>query len=315
MRVAVADIGTNSTRLLVADVPGPGGLPVAELVREARVTRLGDGLEASGRLDPAARERVHAVLADYVARIEAAGARRALAVMTSAVRDAADGAAFAAEVTRRHGFPARILTGDEEARATFDGATAARRGDGAGLATLLVADIGGGSTELVTGGGFHVSTQIGVVRHGERHLGADPPPAAGVLALRRDVRAEIERAVPAAVRAAVTAVVAVAGTATSLGAMELALDPYDPDAVEGLVVPRAALVRRTDALAALAEPARRAVPGLHPDRAPTIVAGLAVLIEVLDAFGLDRVEVSDRDLLWGIAAELASSPEVPANST
>jgi exopolyphosphatase/guanosine-5'-triphosphate,3'-diphosphate pyrophosphatase len=144
-----------------------------------------------------------------------------------------------------------------------------------------------------------------VVRHSERHLRTDPPPAAERAALAAAVRAAVEAAVPAPVRARVAAAVGVAGTATSCGAIDLALDPYDSARVEGHVLSRAALAGQLERLAALPLAARRAVPGLHPDRAPTIVAGIVILCEVLDAFGLDRFEVSDRDLLWGVALALA----------
>ena len=170
-------------------------------------------------------------------------------------------------------------------------------------------DIGGGSTELVRGArgriGFHASTQIGVVRHSERHLRSDPPAPAELAALCADVDAVLAAAVPAADRAVARAAIAVAGTATSCAAIDLALDPYDAARVEGHVLSRARLEAQLDRLAGLPLAARRDVPGLHPDRAPTIVAGVAVLVRVLDAFGLDAVEMSDRDILWGAALRLA----------
>jgi exopolyphosphatase / guanosine-5'-triphosphate,3'-diphosphate pyrophosphatase len=182
LRVAVVDIGTNSTRLLIAQVDG-GALE--ELDRRSAVTRLGEGVDATGRLGEAPQERVFSTLDDYASAIEQRGAERRLAVMTSAVRDAANGAAFAATVRERYGLDGRTLSGDDEARLTFLGATAARA-DGAGR-PLLVVDIGGGSTELVVGSRgaveFHVSTQAGVVRHTERHLRSDPPAAEEMEAL------------------------------------------------------------------------------------------------------------------------------------
>jgi exopolyphosphatase/guanosine-5'-triphosphate,3'-diphosphate pyrophosphatase len=153
--------------------------------------------------------------------------------------------------------------------------------------------------------GFHVSTQIGVVRHSERHLPRDPVPPGDRARLAGAVRAAVVAAVPADVRAGAAAAVAVAGTATSCAAIDLALEPYDSARVEGHVLPRGALEAILERLASLPLAERRAVPGLHPDRAPTIVAGVVILIEVLGAFGLDRVEVSDRDLLWGVALDLA----------
>ena len=228
--------------------------------------------------------------------------------MTSAVRDAANGAGFAAAVRARLGLEAHTLTGDEEAALTFAGATAARPREDP--TDLLVIDIGGGSTELVCGArgalGFHVSTQIGVVRHSERHLHSDPPTSVERAALAADVDAVLSAAVPGEVRARVQAAVAVAGTATSCAAIDMALDPYDAARVEGHALSRARLEAMLDRLAALPLAERRGVTGLHPDRAPTIVAGVVVLIRVLDAFALDGVEASDRDILWGVALRLAS---------
>ncbi|HZB77971.1 MAG TPA: Ppx/GppA family phosphatase [Solirubrobacteraceae bacterium] len=295
MRTAVVDIGTNSTRLLVADVERDGEL--RELVRESLVTRLGEGVEAGGRLRPAARERVLEVVERYASTIAEQGAERALAVMTSAVRDAADGPEFATAVTSRTGLPGAILGGDEEAELTFAGATAARSSDG-----LLVVDIGGGSTELVAAG-FHVSMQVGVVRHGERHLHGDPPTAAQLDALAADVRDALAAARPAGLD--VRELVAVAGTATSCAAIDLELEAYDTRRIEGHALDRATLRALRDRLAALPLAARRQVTGLHPDRAAVIVPGVLILLEVLDAFGLDRVRASDRDILHGVARALA----------
>ena len=304
MRLAVVDIGTNSTRLLVAEVTGG---KVEELDRRSVVTRLGEGVDATGRLGDAPRRRVLDTLGEYAESIERHECGRRLAVMTSAVRDAANGDEFAAIVRERYGLDGRTLSGDEEARLTYLGATVAR--DGGDGVPLLVVDIGGGSTELVTGVGgemdFHVSTQAGVVRHGERHLRDDPPSREDIDALARDVRATIEDAVPAEVRERVRAAVAVAGTATSVAAIDAEVEPYDPKKVEGRVVEASRLAEISARLAALPLQERRAVPGLHPDRAPTIVAGTILLTQVLEAFGVDRFEASERDILWGAALEAA----------
>jgi exopolyphosphatase/guanosine-5'-triphosphate,3'-diphosphate pyrophosphatase len=268
------------------------------------VTRLGEGVDAGGRLGDEPQRRVFEVLERYVAAIEEHGAERAVAVMTSAVRDAANGAAFARAVGERFGLDARTLTGGEEARLTYLGATVAR----ADPEPLLVIDIGGGSTELVIGVRgevrFHVSTQIGVVRHSERHLASDPPTAEELGALTRAVERELAEAVPARQRAQVAAAVAVAGTATQSAGIDIGVQGMD---VEGHTLSSERLGAILERLAKLPLAERREVPGLDPDRAPTIVAGVVVLTRALAAFGLDQVEVSERDILWGAALETGRS--------
>jgi exopolyphosphatase / guanosine-5'-triphosphate,3'-diphosphate pyrophosphatase len=304
-RVAVVDIGTNSTRLLVAEVDD-GSL--TELQRESIVTRLGEGVDATGRLGEEPQARVFAALDRYAEAIDRHGATTRVVVMTSAVRDAANGAEFAATVTERYGLQGRTLSGDDEARLSYLGATAARDPDDP--SALLVIDIGGGSTEMIVGARgaveFHVSTQVGVVRHTERHLHSDPPTAAELAALAADARAALEAAVPAAIRERPAAAVAVAGTATSCASIDLELDPYDPARVEGHTITRARLEELRDRLAALPLAERRGVTGLDPNRAPTIVAGTVILLEVLGAFDLDAFEASERDILWGVALDSTS---------
>ena len=304
-RVAVVDIGTNSTRLLVAEVDD-GSL--TELQRESIVTRLGEGVDATGRLGEEPQARVFAALDRYAEAIDRHGATTRVVVMTSAVRDAANGAEFAATVTERYGLQGRTLSGDDEARLSYLGATAARDPDDP--SALLVIDIGGGSTEMIVGARgaveFHVSTQVGVVRHTERHLHSDPPTAAELAALAADARAALEAAVPAEIRERPAAAVAVAGTATSCASIDLELDPYDPARVEGHTITRARLEELRDRLAALPLAERRGVTGLDPNRAPTIVAGTVILLEVLGAFDLDAFEASERDILWGVALDSTS---------
>jgi exopolyphosphatase/guanosine-5'-triphosphate,3'-diphosphate pyrophosphatase len=289
-RVAAVDIGTNSTRLLIADGD-------RERARESIVTRLGEGVDRSGRLGDAPQRRVLDVLTRFREQI---GDARAAAVMTSAVRDADNGAEFAQRVRAALGFEARTLSGDEEAELTFAGATAHRSGD----AALLVIDIGGGSTELVVGRASdvtaHASTQIGVVRHSERHLHSDPPTPAELDALRRDARAELHAARVEPVETAI----AVAGTPTQCAAIDLGLERHDPQRIEGHVLTRATLERLLERLAALPLEERRRTRGLDPARASVIVAGVTILLEVLDHFDLDRVEASERDILWGLALSI-----------
>ncbi|MGI8559758.1 MAG: Ppx/GppA phosphatase family protein [Solirubrobacteraceae bacterium] len=308
MRVAILDIGSNSTRVYVADVS-----PLQEITdvyRRSRVTRLADGLERSGRLNPASIDRVLATLDDFTSAIAEHGAEQTLAVLTSAVRDASNGAQLPALIAERYGVNARTLSGEEEARLTFRGAQSGRvPGD---QTPTLVIDIGGGSTELIVGAGeavsFAHSLQAGVVRQSERHLHADPPTTGELHALRAEMRELVESAVPPAVRVAPTRAVAVAGTATSAAAIDQALEPYDPDMVHGRQLELATLKLLLARLAAMPLAERRHTRGLHPDRAAVIVAGLAMLIETLAAFDLDACVVSEHDILRGAALLAASLP-------
>jgi exopolyphosphatase/guanosine-5'-triphosphate,3'-diphosphate pyrophosphatase len=301
--VAVVDIGSNSTRLLIAERRG-GGL--RELVRHTRVTRLGAGVDANGRLREDAMQRVYDALQGYHEEIVQHDCEAAVAVLTSAVRDSANGRQFADAVRDRYHLEPHVLTGDQEAQLTYLGATSER--DPADLTPTLVLDIGGGSTELVIGSGsdvaFHVSTQAGVVRQTERHLSRDPADDAELAELTEDVRAIIADAVPASRRQGVGHGIAVAGTATSLAAIAQRLDPYDPTRVHGYRLDIAEAQRILGELAAMTLERRREVPGLHPDRAPTIVAGVAIFLQVLKLFGLERIEVSEHDILRGAALGL-----------
>jgi exopolyphosphatase / guanosine-5'-triphosphate,3'-diphosphate pyrophosphatase len=298
-RVGVVDLGTNSTRLLVAEVHDGR---IAELDRRTTVTRLGEGVEATGRLADAAVARVCEALAVYREVLDRLGADEVVAVATSAMRDAENGPAFRDEIRDRFGIDARTISGDEEARLTFLGATSDRQ---AGAETLVI-DIGGGSTEYVTGRagsdpGFHVSTRMGSVRHTERHLKSDPPTADEMASLAEDARGIVTEEVPADVRGRVEDGIAVAGTATTLAAIAQELDPYDPEKVHGYRLGRGTCERIVSQLAALTVDARRRVTGLHPDRAPTIVAGAVILLESMRGFGLDEIEVSEADILHGAA--------------
>jgi exopolyphosphatase / guanosine-5'-triphosphate,3'-diphosphate pyrophosphatase len=306
MRVAVVDIGSNSTRLLLAVVSG--GRVTSELERRSSVTRLGVDVDADGRLREDAMQRVFSTLDGYAEVIARHGADARLAVLTSAVRDSENGADFAGEVQRRYGLVPHVLSGDEEAQLTFLGATSER--DPADTEPTLVIDIGGGSTELVIGAGhelrFHVSAQAGVVRQTERHISQDPPMPNELEELAADVGSVIDAAVPVEYRNAVASGIAVAGTATSLAAIAQELDPYDPSRVHGYVLTRKVCAGILERLAALRLEQRREVAGLHPDRAPTILAGVVILREVLARFSLDRVEVSEHDILRGAALGLSS---------
>jgi exopolyphosphatase/guanosine-5'-triphosphate,3'-diphosphate pyrophosphatase len=286
VRVAAVDLGTNTTRLLVADV-ADGHLE--ELHRETRITRLGEGVDARGRLLPAPIARVRNVLVDYRRVAEQLGAERVLAVGTSAIRDAENGEAFLGEVEWSYGFATHVASGDEEARLT-------KRGVAPSPATLVL-DIGGGSTELVLDD-FHVSLPVGSVRFTERH-GED------VARIDAETRALLPALQP-------QAAIGVAGTVTTLAALDLELERYDRERVHGHHLSREAARSQRDRLSSLSVAERRALPAVEPERAPVIVAGASILVAVLDTYALDAIEVSERDILDGIAfaaAELPATPE------
>jgi exopolyphosphatase/guanosine-5'-triphosphate,3'-diphosphate pyrophosphatase len=305
MRVAVVDIGTNSTRLLVSDVDGPS---VAEVERRTTVTSLGRGVDHTGALCSEAIEDVCGAIAGYKAHYEELGAERVMAVATSAVRDASNGDAFIAELRERFGLNAQLLTGEEEAHLTYLGATATRPAD----EPTLVFDIGGGSTELIVGSGaaveFHTSLPAGTVRHSERHLSTDPPNVGELENLATDIRGLVEEATAAHDGARPVRAIGTAGTPTSLAAIDQALERYDPERVHGYRLGLRAIQRMLSRLAAVPLAERLHIPGLHPGRAPTIVAGTVILVQVMRAFGFDEVEVSERDILHGSALSASLAP-------
>lgn len=294
--MAVIDVGTNSTRLLVADVDDGRVLP---LERRSTVTRLGRGVDLSGRLASEAIEDVCEAIGGYVEILGELGAGTVEVIATSAVRDADNGGAFIAELRERFALSARVLDGEEEARLTYLGATS----ESPPTEPTLVVDIGGGSTELIVGEGseisFHDSLQIGVVRHTERHLTGDPPTPGELEALAGDVRSAIEASIGNGVEA--SRGIAVAGTPTSLAAVEIELEPYDPSRVHGHILALPSIQRMLSRLASAPLAERVEIPGLHPDRAPTIVAGVVILVEVMRAFGLEQIAVSEHDILYGTA--------------
>ena len=286
MRVGAVDLGTNSTRLLIAEVED--GV-VHELARGLRITRLGESVDTRRKLLPVAIARVRNVLSDYRRELGRLGAERTLAVATSAVRDADNGEAFLGEVEWSYGFATRLLSGDEEAELTYRGVASGRSLD---PGTMIV-DIGGGSTELILPD-KHTSLDVGCVRLTER-LGEDAD-AAGAF-----VRGLLPRL-------RVDAAIGVAGTVTSLAALDLGLVDYDAERVHGHVLTAAAVDEQLRRLASLSLEERRRLPGLEPERAPVIVAGAAILREILRRFGLGSVEASERDLLHGVALAAAELP-------
>jgi exopolyphosphatase/guanosine-5'-triphosphate,3'-diphosphate pyrophosphatase len=299
-RVAAVDLGTNSTRLLVADVEG-GRLE--EVERRLTITRLGEGVDERRRLLPVPITRVRNTLAEYRREVDDLGASRTLAIGTSALRDAENGEAFLGEIEWSYGFETRLLDGDEEAAMMLRGVRAGRDG---GLEDTVVVDIGGGSTELVLatdGGPPHaVSLDIGCVRVTERFLVSDPPAEAEL----KDAAAYVRSLLPA--YEALDAV-GVAGTVTTLATLDLGLAEYDPRRTHGHRISFASVERELDRLGALTLEERLRVPGIEPGRAPVIVAGVLILREVLDAYGLSGIEVSERDILDGAALAAAELPE------
>jgi exopolyphosphatase/guanosine-5'-triphosphate,3'-diphosphate pyrophosphatase len=305
VRVGVVDIGTNSTRLLIADVEGSR---VDEIERRTTVTNMGRGVDHSGTICSEAVDDVCGVIADYKARYEEMGAERVLAIATSAVRDAINGEAFIAELRERFALDARLLTGEEEANLTYLGATAHRPVE----ESTLVFDIGGGSTELIVGSGtrvgFHTSLQAGTIRQSERHLTSDPPDPHELEDLAADIRNLIDRAVAAEPQANPKRAIAVAGTPTSLAAIDQGLEPYDPGRVHGYRLGMPRIQRMLSRLSSLPLAERLRVPGLHPGRAPTIVAGTVILVQVMRAFRIQEIEVSELDILHGSALSAAMAP-------
>jgi exopolyphosphatase / guanosine-5'-triphosphate,3'-diphosphate pyrophosphatase len=302
-RVAVIDVGSNSTRLLIADLDGGR---VSEVERRSRVTRLGRGVDLTGQLSDEAVEATCESIDEYVGLCREDGVEAIAAIATSAVRDASNGDAFVAELRERFALSARLLDGEEEARRTYRGATFERPP----AELTLVIDIGGGSTEMIVGAGekigFHASLQAGVVRHSERHLSGDPPTIAELEALAADIRGLIAASLQDYGEPWPSAGIAVAGTPASLAAVDLELEPYDPGRVHGHVLSLETIQRLLSRFASAPLAERAQIPGLHPDRAPTIVAGCVILIEAMRAFGLERIGASEHDILYGTALEMAT---------
>jgi exopolyphosphatase / guanosine-5'-triphosphate,3'-diphosphate pyrophosphatase len=305
-RVAAIDLGTNSTRLLVADVDDGR---ISDIARELRVTRLGEGVDKRRRLLPVPVARVRNVLSDYRRELESLGAERTLAIATSAVRDAENGEAFLGEIEWGYGFSTQLLSGHDEAMLMFRGVTSERD---LGSGTVIV-DVGGGSTELVAGGPdgvrWHDSLDIGSVRLTERFLHSDPPTETELAEAATAARALLAERVPDDIRAGTRSAIGVAGTITSLGGLALGLDEYDREQVHGFELSAEALNEQLHRLASAPLSERREMRPLDPDRAPVIVGGALIAREVLAYIELDAVEISERDILDGAALAAAELPE------
>jgi exopolyphosphatase/guanosine-5'-triphosphate,3'-diphosphate pyrophosphatase len=300
-RVAAVDMGTNSIRLIVAAASSGEGF--VELARDLVITRLGRGVDRTGRLDPRALRRTIDVLERYVRRARGLGASRIRVAATSAVRDAGDRRLLEAEVTRVAGTSPEVLTGEQEARLSFEGAT-----DGLDVpAPFLVFDIGGGSTELILGRGdpeAAASVDVGSVRITERVGPADPPTDLDVAAMSRLAREGLAPVTRRIEPGSARTLVGVAGTTTTVQAIALGLGRYDPDAIHRSVLTRDAAARVMDELAAMTTAERARLPVMTPGREDVIVAGCTILLEILDRWGFEACLVSERDILDGLALDM-----------
>ncbi len=306
MKVAAIDCGTNSIRLLISQSDG-NDAPV-DVLREMRIVRLGEGVDRTGQLAPAAIERTRLALVDYAAAIAGNGVQRVRMVATSATRDAANRSEFVAMVHDVLGADPEVISGDEEARLSFTGALAGLPGV---AAPVLVADIGGGSTELVLGGDgaplrAH-SMNVGCVRMTERHLHDDPPTPAQVAATVADVRAAIGAAAEDVPLREAATFVGVAGTVTTVAAIALGLDRYEPELIHAAVLSAGQVAEVTGRLLAMTHEQRAALPVMHPGRVDVIGAGAVVLRTIMEQTGATEVIASEHDILDGIAMSLLSS--------
>ena len=302
MRVGAVDCGTNSIRLLVAEVDGDRKTDVH---REMRVVRLGQGVDRTGELADEALERTRRALVDYAATCAELGVERVRMVATSATRDARNRGAFTAMVQDVLGVAPEVVSGDEEAALSFDGAT---RGLDPAQGPFLVMDIGGGSTELVLGTSSPqaaLSVDVGCVRLTERHLLDDPPTSAQVAAAEADVDAAIARVREVVPVGQARTAVGLAGSVTTVAAVALALEAYDADRIHLSRIAAADVAEVTARLLAMTRAERAALPVMHPGRVDVIGAGALVLATLVDRLGLADVVVSEADILDGIAWSVA----------
>jgi exopolyphosphatase / guanosine-5'-triphosphate,3'-diphosphate pyrophosphatase len=320
-RVAAIDCGTNSLRLLIADVD-PARHTLADVERRMEIVRLGQGVDATGRLAPEALKRTFRALTEYAAEIASARATAVRMVATSATRDASNADEFALGVQDILGVPPEVISGGEEARLSFTGATAELSGNemsaSAGadrpLPPYLVVDIGGGSTEFVLGGATGpapeadlaaISVDIGCVRLTERHLHADPPSPAEVKAASDDIDLALDDVAAAVPVASARTLVGLAGSVTTVTAIALGLPVYDPRRTHHARVSAADVHRVTTQLLGQSRDERAAIGSLHPGRVDVIGAGALILERLMERFGFGEVVTSEHDILDGIAWSIA----------
>jgi exopolyphosphatase/guanosine-5'-triphosphate,3'-diphosphate pyrophosphatase len=309
-RVAAIDCGTNSIRLLVADIDGGSG-SLTDVDRRMRIVRLGQDVDRTGRLAPEALFRTFAACDEYAEVVRDTGATTVRFVATSASRDVSNRHAFVAGVRSRLGVEPEVVTGEEEAALSFVGAT--RELAGSELARpFLVVDIGGGSTELVLGEPgtepvAAVSVDVGCVRLTERHLQDDPPTLEQVTAAIGDAEAALRRAGDTVPLARARTLVGLAGTVTTIAAMALDLPAYLPERIHHAHVPADDVRRVADRLLHMTHGERAALPFMHPGRVDVIGAGALLLSAVLDHVPVDEMVVSEHDILDGIAWSMVTS--------
>jgi exopolyphosphatase/guanosine-5'-triphosphate,3'-diphosphate pyrophosphatase len=303
-RLATIDLGSNTVRYLLVEVDDGGRWRAID--RDQRVTRLGQGLAAAGRLGDAPMARTAAAVVEYADRARGLGAADVWVVATSAVREADNGRDFVAGLERASGASVRIVSGEDEARLTIRGVLAGLRGL---VPPLLVFDVGGGSTEFILwrDGGVVAATslRLGVVPLAERYPFPGPVDAGRYRDLEDEVRGQLARELPPAIAGAeIGTLVGTAGTATTLAALDLGLGAYDPARVQGHRLTRAGVAVQLARLAALTVEGRAALPCLEPGRADLIVPGVAIVVATMERVGADALVVSDWSLREGIVDEL-----------
>jgi len=322
MRVAAIDCGTNSIRLLIADLDperehGSAGSehssPLADLTRQMRIVRLGEGVDRTGRLAEAALDRTMTALREYAGLIADARPEAVRMVATSATRDAENSLEFTDRVLDILGVAPEVITGDEEAWLSFTGATRELAGTplaaaGACPPPYLVTDIGGGSTEFVLGGPDGIagarSVNIGCVRLTERHLHGDPPLAAQAEATVRDIDAALDQAAAVVPARQPMTLVGLAGSVTTVAAIALGLEAYDSARIHHSRISAAQVHEIAGRLLAMTRAERAAIPVMHPGRVDVIGAGALILDRIMTRFGFAEVLVSEHDILDGIAWSL-----------
>jgi exopolyphosphatase/guanosine-5'-triphosphate,3'-diphosphate pyrophosphatase len=301
-RVAALDCGTNSLRLLVADVEGSS---LTDVVRRMEVVRLGEGVDRTGRLSDEALERTFTTLDDYAAVIASLDVGAIRMVATSASRDAANRDVFVAGVIERLGVAPEVVSGEEEAGLSFAGATRELRGTTRFASPYLVVDIGGGSTEFVLGDDAGLqgsrSVDIGCVRMTERHLRDDPPTEPQIAAAVADIDAAIDDAATVVRVQDARTLVGLAGSVTTVVALALGLEEYDPVRIHHARVSATDVAAITAQLLGATRAERAAMPVMHPGRVDVIGAGALVLDRIIHRCGFDDVVASEHDILDGIA--------------